>query len=308
MAAAPAIRVLIVLAGIGFRVLKWSEGPGLATGDRNVERFRSRFEDPAESDSALTDLLTEGGATLAEVATYSEPFELRKVHMQWTLNSGDVAGEDVRVCTFHLLKLSAGAPTADWVAADFTNVDAKFAAWWVALRAYFSSATGWSALKVYKAGPDIEPPQVPVFAEDFAPNFGTGAASQMPPQVAVTVTEKAGSKPHWGRFYLPAPAALATVLGATGRLHATFQNALADATDTLYQDLKAVGLVPVVYRPPLPVRQTAAERRAGTLPGSLPARAGSAWTVDDISVDNIFDVIRSRRYDRPTSRSDRAIA
>lgn len=308
MAVVTAFRVAIILAGAGFRVLKWAEGPGIASGDRQYERFKSRFEDPSESDEDLSALLAAGGATLAEVATYAEPFELRKVHMMWTVDSNDVAGEDVRVCTFHLLKLAGGNPSAAWLEADFTEAFDGFNAWWTSLKAYYAANTVWTAFKVYKSGPAIAPPQVPVYSWEGAGGGGSGGGSALPPQVAITCTERAGTKAHWGRFYLPAPSALATVLGTTGRLHATFQNAVADITDTLYQTLKAADLLPVVYRPPLPVRQTAAEKRLGVLPGSLPARSGSAWSIDEISVDNVFDVIRSRRYDRPTSRSDRDIA
>lgn len=308
MAVALAFRVAILLAVGGVRVLRWAEGPGAAQLERIPEWLIDRIRDPAESDEDLTAALSEWSGTLAEVATYAEPFELRKVQLSWLVDSGDVAGEDTRVTTFHFLKLAAGVPQSDWVQADFDLVSAQLAQFWLLLREYYPPTVDIDRIKFYKAGPDISPPQPPVYDADGGANPGTGAALMLPPQVALTVTEKAGEKKHWGRIYLPAPSAIATVLGTTGRVHATFQNAVADAYDSKMELIKAGNLLPVVYRPPLPVRQTAEEKRNGVLPGSLPARDGSAWSIDSITVDNVWDVIRSRRYDRPTSRSDRAMA
>jgi hypothetical protein len=128
---------------------------------------------------------------------------------------------------------------------------------------------------------------------------GTGSGSMLPPQVAISVTEKAGSKLHWGRFYLPNPIVGAS--GTYGRLETTYATAIANATDTMYEALKTAALHPVVYRRPLPVRT----KVNGV---ELPARPGTAWSVTDIQIDDVFDVIRSRRWKYPALRTQRAIA
>lgn len=264
------------------------------------------MRDPSESDAALSTAVSEAVDTVAEVATYNEPFELRKVQLQISSNDQLVAQDDMRVITFHLVKLSGGSPTADWVAGDFTAANTAFVAFWNAMLTYYKGHTALKKISYYKAGPDVSPPQPPVFSSDHNIIGTSGGVDSCPPQVAVTVTEKAGTKPHWGRFYMPAP--MSTTLTEYGRIDSVFQTALANAADTLYESLKAAGLPVVVYRPALPLRQTAAEKRAGTTPGSLPARDASAWTVDELQVDDVFDVIRSRRWKNPTLRLLRAIA
>jgi hypothetical protein len=238
------------------------------------------------------------------VATYNAPFELRKVQFIWSLSDAAVAGEDSRVATFHLAKLSGGSVTDAWVAGDFTAMDSAFSAWWTTLKTNFHANLTWDRIKVYKDGPAIEPPQVPVYDADKAV-AGTSGGSQTPPQVAVSVTEIAGAKRFWGRFYLPNP----TIAAFTtyGRYSSAFQTAVADASDTLYTALRAANLSPVVYRPPLPARFTKAAIRTGAEDPDLPARTGSAWDVEKVQVDDVPDVIRRRRFKYPTLRVQRDI-
>jgi hypothetical protein len=246
--------------------------------------------------AALSEEMSEFAGYSWNVATFSEPFELRKVQFIWSIQDAAVAAEDSRVITFHLLKQSGGTPSADWVAGDFTAVDTHFTTWWTSLKSWFPGELTWDRIKIYKAGPAILPPQIPVYdADKNVP--GTNAADPMPPQVAISVTEIAGSKRHWGRFYLPGGTAAPTVYG---RLATVVQTAIADATDVLYTSLKTAGLNPVVYRAPLPERET----KAGT---TLPARAGTAWDVEKVQVDDVYDVIRTRRYKYPTLRVQRDI-
>jgi len=256
-----------------------------------------RWNDATISDEELSELSSEFAGRVVEVATYSDPFELRKVHFIWSAQDAAVAAEDARVITFHLAKVSGGSVTADWLAADFTALDAAFSTWWTTMKAECCNSLTWDRLKVYKAGPAIVPPQLPVYdADKNVP--GTDAGFPLPPQVAVTVTEIAGSKRHWGRFYFPP--VRGGNLGNYGRVKSEFQTILADATDTLYTTLKSAGLEPVVYRPALPARET----RGGA---TLPARGATAWTVEKLQVDDVFDVIRSRRFKYPTLRVQRDI-
>jgi hypothetical protein len=279
-----------------------AEGPAVAHIPQSLEdRLRTSTESDAELSAAASDITDR----LSDVATYSEPFELRRHQINFTMDSGDLGGEDVRVITFHHIKLVSGTPQSSWDAADISAVYDPFFAFWGEIKDRFPAALKLFRHAMYKAGPDIAPPQLPTWSFDQpTPVAGTGGNS-LPPQSAVTVTEKAGSRKFWGRFYLPQPAIAAA--GAAGRIDSTVLTDIADAADTMYQAWKSTGHPAVVYRAPLPVRQTAAEERNGTTPGSLAARDGSAWTVDDLQVDDLFDVMRSRRYDRPLLRVQRAI-
>jgi hypothetical protein len=240
------------------------------------------------------------------VTTFNEPFELRKVQVSFSAQDALVANDDVRVCTFHLLKAPGGVPSATWDGTDFTAAKDAIAAFWNALLTYYPPGVKLTKIAFYKAGPDISPPQPPVHSADYSVQGTSGSTQILPPQVAITVTEMAGTKPHWGRFYMPA--GVDTMLNAYGRVDTAFSTALANAADTMYQAFLTAGLPAVVYRAPLPVRQTAEEKRNGVTPGSLPARDGSAWTVDKLQVDDVFDVIRSRRWKFPTLRTQRDVA
>ena len=293
------MRVAIYLApaaGAGsVRLLKWAEGPGVSTGNT----LWQRLNDPSESDADLTAALSAERGTLSEVATYTGNFEARRLQVSWTQDSFAVGGDDVRVATFHLLKLTAGAPDATWVAADFTAVINAFDTFWTGIKSRFATGTKLKRLAFYKAGPAIAPPQPPVNAVD-RDVAGTSVYGPCPPQVAITVTERAGSKPNWGRFYLPAPDT-GMVTGG-GRILTAASTQMADAADTFYEACKTAGTPVVVYRPSLAVRP----RKDPTLP-NLPARPANAQTVEQIAIDDIYDVIRSRRWNIPLLRTVRDI-
>lgn len=252
-----------------------------------------------DSDAEVSAALSERIGYAASVATYNEPFELRRMQVSFSQQDALVASDDVRVLTIDLVKLSAGAPTNAWVAQDFTNAKARFATFWTALKPYFASTTVHKSIKFYKLGPDVLPPQPPVNAQDYAV-AGTSAWPSLPPQVALTVTEKAGSKPFWGRFYLPAPSVSDAVVNVYGRPPSALLTIIGDAADVMYEGFKTDGIPAVVYRRPLPIRQ----KKDGT---ELPARDGSAWTVEQLQVDDVFDVIRSRRWKIPTLRLQRDV-
>ncbi len=272
-------------------------GGGLIVG-RYLEE---RLHDPSEDDEELAAALTAANSYSVEVTTFAEPFELRKFQIQFSRDSGDLRGDDVALFTLHMLKLVAGVPNSNWVAADFDNVrDRFYSEWWTAMAPKYPVSVKLDYVKAYKEGPDIEPPQVPVYSAGPMGLPGTSGEASLPPQCAITVTEKAGSKLHWGRTYLPAPAKGPNTLSAFGRVEGTFQTLIADAMDGLYEDCRAAGTPIVVYRRPLPART----KKNGT---ELPARAGSAWTVDELVVDNVWDVIRSRRYDGATNRVSRFV-
>jgi hypothetical protein len=292
-------RVAIMLAPFAYRAVQAEQRSAHPGWQELIRFYRDRLFNHDEDDAALAaDMSTYAGYAVS-VTTFSGAFEMRKVQFIWSVQDQTVATEDARVCTFHLLKLAAGVPTDVWVAADFTALDAAYTAWWGAITDRFSTKTTWDRLKVYKAGPAIVPPQPPVYdADKNVP--GIAASSPLPPQVAISVTEIAGFKRYWGRFYLPNPCSDSGALNTFGRISSACQTDIATATDTLYTSLTTAGLVPVVYRAALPERET----KAGT---TLPARTASAWTVEKIQVDDVFDVIRRRRFKYPTLREQRDI-
>lgn len=298
MAVVLAFRLAIYLAGRGTAQVYTATGAGGgASLALPVAWLRERLA-AGDSDEEISAALSDRMGYSANVATYTGAFELRKLHAQFSQQDAVVAAEDARVMTFHLAKVSGGAVVATWDGADFTAANAAFDTFWGAIKDQYSAKIKLDRLKYYKAGPAIEPPQIPVHDAD-RDVAGASASDPMPPQVAITVTEMAGAKPYWGRFYLPPP----TIPNgdAYGRIDSGFMGQIADATDALYEAWKTAGLHPVVYRAALPVR----EKKNGV---ELPARDASAWDVEKIQVDDIFDVIRSRRFKQPLLRVQREIA
>jgi len=308
MAIALAWRAAILLAPVAepflIRSIQYLQGPVYPARLRLTEEIKRRLADPKEKDEALSQELSRINGYPVTVATYTGPFETRRVQLEWSLSGPNVLNEDVRVCTFHLVKLVGGLPSPDWQAADFGAIEVAFTTWWNSLKVWYSSGLSWSNISFYKEGPDLVPPQPPVYAN---PQSIPGTAIQsLPPQVALSVTEIAGQKKNWGRFYLPAPAtAGAGASGPTmtdaGRPTTALLTAVADATDTLYETCANGGRPFVIYRAKL-----AADRpHSGSTP--LPERPANAQTVESLQVDDVWDVIRSRRYETPMLRVQRAI-
>ena len=132
------------------------------------------------------------------------------------------------------------------------------------------------ALKITRMDGAHPVPNVPVLTRVEA--YSNGGANALAPQVAMTATLKTATRKRWGRVYLPS---LTTGLtDAYGRWsHATCDAAAGFLRD-LYDDVAAFDWYPVVFR-------------KGTTTGECEA-------VNTISVDDVPDVIRRRRYDRAT--------
>jgi hypothetical protein len=237
---------------------------------------------------------------MSSVETVEGTFELRKVQIRWGRNSGAAAGTDDAVTTHHFLRAPSGVPSDAWVTADFTAVETALATFWTSIKNLYTASTVYKQVRWYKAGPAILPPQGPVRVIDPAvPGSFADTNDEMPPQVAISVTEKTVDATAWGRFYLPNVAA--GVANISGRIATAEQTQLADAADVLYEACVAAACFPVVYSAAKPVRTTA----GGT---SLPARTARALPVKQIQIDDVFDVIRSRRWNEPLLRLQRDIA
>jgi hypothetical protein len=70
----------------------------------------------------------------------------------------------------------------------------------------------------------------------------------------------------------------------------------------------AASMHPVVYSAAKPVRQTAAEKRTGATPGSLPAVPARALAITNYQVDDVPDVIRTRRWNEPLIRDQNPVS
>lgn len=107
---------------------------------------------------------------------------------------------------------------------------------------------------------------------------GTSSGKLLPPQVAVSVTFKTPTRKRWGRFYWPG--LTDSYLMPDGRLDPGICPQIADAVHNL-TDRSGTGAALVVWSP---------THRSYEDP-------------TQIQVDDLYDVIRRRRYDKPTVRA-----
>ncbi len=303
MAVVLAFRIALILAPAGVRIVKWSEGPGVDQAVRLSKALLDRLADPGESDANLTTAVAAESGRVADVATYTGSFELRRLQVKFELLVGGAVVDDARITTYDFLKLASGSPSDAWVAADFTTVENAFGTAWTAIKARYSTSFRLSQYRWYKAGPGIAPPQEPVRVVD---NLVVGTAvsgGAYPPQVALACTELTSSRKAWGRVYWPAPAvnaAAETQTDAIGRYTSAILTVYANALDTFYEACRAGNVMPVVFSPAKPSRPTAGG-------GTLAATADRALTVDTIQVDDVPDVIRSRRLKSPSLKVQRGL-
>lgn len=235
------------------------------------------------------------------VSDHNEPFELILAQFHITRDSGAPAGTDDAIFTMHFLPLTADAPREISMPDDGTAIQVAMAAVWTALKTKYPATMKMQGMKLYRSGPDVLPPQPPIFTWTYGVAGTNGDQVIPPPQVALSVTNKTSDPGSWGRFYLPVGSWSAFSSG-NGRFTQAVIDDVGNAFAFFQNSLVTAGLHPVVYSKAKPVRQTAAERRAGTLPGSLPAVGARALAIAQTQIDDIPDVIRRRRWNEPLIR------
>jgi hypothetical protein len=263
----------------------------------------------AEVTAELQATLDEGSVVL--VADIEEPFELRKLQVRWSRAPSGGTLEDVDVCTFHFLKLDSGVPSNSWLTADYTTLETAFGTAWGAIKDYYNAFVHLDQYRWYADGPAFyhqvggSGPFVPIgdnaarrVTEVDVAGTAANGNPMLPPQVAISVTEKVSSRKHWGRFYLPTIWAQACT--DPGRLANSAITHLLPPWVTFYNAARAAQLIPVVFSIQKPERP---KKPSGT----LPAVGAVAYEVTSLQMDDLFDVIRSRRYSAPTIRTNTAL-
>jgi len=241
------------------------------------------------------------------VAIYTGDYELRKLTVGWSRTPTAGVVQDLDMCTFHFLKLTSGNPDNSWVTSDYTTVEGAFDTAWTTLASSYPPELKLASYIWRADGPGFKPhggslsPTLRITPKSIA---GSGTASAaLPPQCAMSVTEVTeahytafgvgvpGHTPgtgrtqvrnRWGRFYLPP---MAPVNLTDGRWSSGACTLTANNIQTFYNACVAAHLVPVMYSP----------------------TTGNSWSIIEIRVDDIVDVIRSRRYVTPITRAPKAI-
>jgi hypothetical protein len=215
---------------------------------------------------------------LAERFDAAADFTGRRVHVVWERASGSGIPEDVAVTSMDFLNVTAGNPDSTWVEADFGTLETLLDAWWGAINDFVSAQHTLREYRWYRVGPGVGVPNPAVRVMPRGTAGGAGG-TPLPPQVAMTITERVAPRKHWGRMYVPSPTTAA--VAGDGRIATTTYNGLLNATANLYDGAQDADFIPVVY--------SETKRRF--------------LAVEKLQVDDLFDVVRSRRFDRPNNRA-----
>lgn len=212
----------------------------------------------------------------------AENLEWETVSLYWTRTTPTGTFEDRIMTSLAVAKilLNTGVGVIDDT--DRGNVESALDTWWGSQKAQHPSRYTLDEYRWhhYTGLTDNPGPAVRVTDKNVA---GTGASTNcLPDQVATSVTFITASRRHWGRMYLPA--LIYTGYNTTGRIGDTVNTAarfetLLEAIDTV--DVGGTGVTPVVA-----------------------SKAYNAvMSIDVIQVDDIADVIRSRRGKQPAIRT-----
>lgn len=194
----------------------------------------------------------------------------------------DHAGEDVMTNT-----ISVRSSEADQVVASAAQLVNYLTTWWTTgvgasqpLKNFVSLSARLIDVRVYP-GFEGGQPLAQLQGTGYTPVAGASAGNTHPPQVALGITFRTALRRRWGRIYLPYPStAMGSVRPQTGVC-----NDLAQSTGAMAGDLETA--VP-----------------GGTLVvAGNPAAGGQTHVVNVVAVDNVFDVIRLRRFEKTTHRA-----
>lgn len=183
--------------------------------------------------------------------------------------------DDVEVTTTHWRWDGAGDPAES----DFEIVTDRLDSFWDALNPYRVNSI---SIREHRWYPAVVPPASPgpailVTSSIVGPGGGSGV---LPPQVASTITFITDVRRRWGRFYIGGINSLQNT--TSGRVAADFVSGVADAGEAAFANTAANWKIQVFGAP---------------TPNSLPVR--------QVRVDDVFDIIRSRRYGGALQRETR---
>lgn len=229
-----------------------------------------------------------------------------RVNMVWTRDTQDVA-----TCGLHFVHANPGimGDTIAWDdAADSTTIEGLLTTLWNGLKGQYAADIQLDRFDWHHFGVGIRRPN-PKFRETvLGPAIaGTSVDDQMPEQIAVSVTLKTDKRKSWGRVYLPAPT---VTFNDGGYVSAAGVGLYRTMFGDLLDGAAAASLPLVVWCPrhggKLLKFSAAVHDSDPTSNHELgldePDTSSIARGVQQVQVDNVFDVIRRRRFKPATLR------
>jgi len=217
----------------------------------------------------------------------------RRWVFHWANNSTLDAADD-QAFTIDIVNITDGHLDGTWNDADYDYVSGILGGLASNIGPHVVTSLTCTELKAYITGYNPYTNSKP-FAHSGAPDrvypmaVQGGGGALMPPQACSTITEETPSRAHWGRFYTPTLGSAS--YASTGHLATAVVDALAQAAHDAYETLAQNQFLPVVA--------TTTSGGSAGVPGK-PTRVLSGVT--GIRVDNVGDVMRSRRLKNYTHR------
>jgi hypothetical protein len=228
--------------------------------------------------------------SLLEGSDVEENLEWRRVVCLINRSTPTGTTEDRASVSLDLLNVTASAPDATWITADYTACETALSTFWSSHASLMHTSHQVVQYRWYRMAfrpmTDTKP-----FALTGPPQRITtvshvgSSTAQTPYQLAISVTERTAVPRHWGRMYLPIVSGSAT-MDSFGRWASGIRASVAANAETLYETLAAGGFHPVV--PVTQIEKTPARGLLG---------------VTEIAVDDIPDVQRRRRPRTVLARS-----
>jgi hypothetical protein len=199
--------------------------------------------------------------------------------LRFTRTAPGTFTDDVAEMHFDFMNITGGSPDDTWTTTDFTDLETLIFAWFTAVEGRMHTSHVFQEIRWYRVGTGVSPPN-PAERVTLSGAGGTASSVMLPPQIAVSITLKTSARKQWGRTYFPG-ATTSSVTG-NGQLGTGIVDDLANATDAL-----AAGAATKQF-----------------YLGVLSGVAGSFFAAETIQVDDVADVIRSRRWRNATYRKD----
>lgn len=258
------------------RTFRYTEGDPVSV-LAAYERFRflwGAISDTRSSDTSYSTAQT--SATLGTSAAPGAGVGVRRAVLVFD-RSAALAGADTAETHFDFLNITGGDPDDSWDDADFSTVEALIGTWWTAERPQASQLLKFREIRWYRHGPDIPPPN-PVERITAVGTLGTSSLDMLPPQACTNITFRTGSRRNWGRAAIPWPTEGRN--DPNGFLNTTSVDSMATNAAALYSSAVAADFPLVVV--------------------SLTDLA--TFNVEEVEVDNVWDVQRRRRWKTSTYR------
>lgn len=188
--------------------------------------------------------------------------------------------EDVAIITMHWRGAEPGFPDnwAPMTSTERGNATQKIESAFQGIKARFTNKMSLREVRWYATHADGTPAGGAIEIQNVNMAF-TGVDNALPPQVACSVTWKTDKRATWGRFYLPG--LIQTQLAPNGRL-------LDSSADAIVAEMAGLA------------------DRGSTVTETLTVWSKKEGTHHDpqvVQIDDVLDVIRSRRFSSTLYRS-----